>query len=809
MADAPDHLRQLRTRVAKASTGPGVYRWLNEDGVVLYIGKAKNLRDRLRSYVAPAAWKTHGPWKQAMLRATRDVDITVTQTELEAYLLETNLIKEHRPKYNILMKDDKNYVYVQVTTQDPFPRIDVVRKVEDDQSEYIGPKTSAGDVRETLANLRRFFPFRTCRMTIEMGQRTAPLRQGFEGQASSPTSPRLRGASGQRIPIEVVCKNKDRATPCLDHHIGQCCAPCIGAVTPEEYRSCAIDPVLKFLRGDHAAVTAVLKEQMAQAVAARQFERAAAIRDQLQTIERLQEKQLISDASGEDADVIGVAVLSGRAHVVVFRRRDGRLVDDASFALQGQVTDVRDALTSFLPQYYADVPEIPPLIILGEEPGDRTLIETWLRERAGRAVHLRVPERGEKSKLLMLAEKNAHEKARHMEAKWESESRNVDDALGQLQSVLGLQKPPRRIEGYDISHLGGTETVGSMVVLLGGKAANDQYRSFTVQSVARGDVDDYRSLREVLTRRLRHLAGGVRRDTEQWGAAGVTFGKARKAEQGRLEEILASEAELSRKDIEYRSFLVARRNDAIIGCVRLRTHEGGLQEMSGLWIDPALRGKKLGHVLARLLLSKTKGKIYVRVVPQLEAYYADIGFRHILKDPPLFQKMLAEACSVDPNVLRRTVLVYDAAQHKTDASLSAMPDLLLIDGGKGQLGVAVDVLASLGLTISVASLAKREEEIFVPGSSEPVALPPDAPARFLLQRLRDEAHRFANRHRERRAKTAAVRSTLDTVPGIGPTTRRELLRRFGSVDGVRAAADDELLRIVNAGQLKALREHLQ
>lgn len=785
-----DVLRSLRARVARAPTDPGVYRWLDADGGILYIGKAKNLRNRLKSYVTGTT--DRGPWIQSLLRQIRDVDFTVTGTELEALLLETNLIKEHRPRYNVLMKDDKNYVYAKVTVRDTYPRIDVVRRIEDDGAQYIGPITSAWEIRETLTDLRTLFPYRNCRMTIE--------------QATTPANATNGTTETAGIALDVVCTNTDRPTPCLDHHIGQCAAPCIGALSPAEYRARIIDPILRFLRGDSSAVVALLRDKMATAVAERRFEKAAELRDRIATIERLQEKQIVSDPSGEHADIIGVAVLSQRVQIVLFQRRDGRLTGEQTFSLQGQTEDAQEALAEFLPQYYSVAADVPPVVVIGHRLDDHAVMEAWLAQRAGRRVELRVPERGLKSRLLELAERNAQEKARQQEAKWESESRNADDALRQLQDALDLPDLPHRIEGYDISHLGGTETVGSMVVALHGKAAPAQYRSFTITTLRDGDVDDYRSLQEVLTRRLRHLAGGRRREEEQWKERGVTFGKAKKSDAEALALLLTEQSDLSVADaISPKDFLVARSEDGIAGCCRLLRLAEGPVLLQSVCVLPAFREQRLAQTLVRkILASVKKGNVYVTIAPALEQEYAALGFRHVLKTPPSIDAFLRNA-GASPSIM---VMVYNTAKHKPDRSLETRPDLLLIDGGKGQLSVAVAVLHSLNLAIPVAALAKREEELFVPGAETPVLLPKDAPARFLLQRLRDEAHRFANKHRMTRGTKRMMTTALDGLPGIGPAARKALLQRFGSVDGIRAASDDALREVVSEAQWKILRTRL-
>lgn len=788
----PDTRANLRKRIARAPTEPGVYRWMDAEGTIIYVGKAKNLRNRLRSYVLENAAKGQGPWKQSMYEQITDFDVTVTNTELEALILETNLIKEIRPKYNVLMKDDKNYVYVRITLQDPYPQVDVVRKMEIDASRaglrklggarYFGPFLSRYETERTLDMLHDFIGFRACKPSIEALNRNPDRDDVF--------------ASG-------------KLRPCLDFQIHQCNGLCAGEISQEEYRR-RIDEVVEFFKGDYEPLIKRGKERMMQLAAEKKFERAGEIRDTLQMIENMRERQLISDTSGDDTDVVGVAVLSGKAHVEILQKRMGKLIGEHHLSLMGKAESVADVLEQFLPQYYADAADIPEMVLVSEDFADRDTLAQFLTEQHGKKVRVLVPERGRKSKLLELAEKNAQEKAKQAEASWEAEERNIQGALDELASALELPIIPKRIEGYDISHTGGTETVGSMVVFMNGKPRNDQYRSFTIHSMQKGAIDDYRALKEVLARRLRHAAGGLKMEEKKWEENGITVGKAKKDELQTIEEIIARYPDdLSQRDIDYKSFCVARHESEIIGFVRLRDWGGGIKELSSLWVDEPYRGGKLGYFLARCILrSVKKGKVYVRILPELEQYYAVLGFRHVLKSPQVFIDRFEEVKKEHPEVQERIVMMYEVTQHKADSSLSALPDLLVIDGGKGQLNAVLEVLKEFQLTIPTIGLAKREEEVFVPGQKDPIIFRQDSPAKFMLMRLRDEAHRFANRHRQKRAAKHAVESKLDSVRNIGPETKQKLLTTFGSVDVIRKQSDDALKPILNDEQIRALRQVL-
>ncbi len=809
-------LAALRRRVNKLPAGPGVYRWLDASGHVLYVGKAKNLRNRMQHYVQAA--KKHSAWIEIMVRQIHDFDVTVTNTELEALLLETNLIKELRPKYNVMMKDDKNYVYLRISVGDTFPRVDIVRRMEDDPTSpsglparhgrsggrraggalYFGPKTSAEQLRETLAFLRTLFPFRNCKMGIE-------LASSFKLQASSGKS---------IIPLEVLCRDRDRPTPCIDHHIKQCLAPCIGTVAPEQYRLQAIDGVVAFFQGKHQETERILTERMQEAAKAKKFERAAKLRNQLEKLKKTQEKQLISDTSHANTDTIGASLLSGHAYIVLLRERDGKLIGEENFSLQGTAESLADVLGQFLPQYFGATADLPDTIVVGKDPTDREAIETWLQSLRSRRVHLVIPERGKKSKLLLLAEKNADWKARQTEAKWEAETRKTEDALKELQTLLKLPVPPRRIEGYDISHLGGTHTVGSMVVFLNGKPKRDHYRSFNVRMVE-GKVDDYQSLKEMLSRRLQYLVHDLRQEEHEFKAkSGITFGRARKGEYKRIEKIHDENyKEINNQDIDFKNYLIARKDSDRIGFCRMVEHMGGYKELKSLWVHNGFRGHKLGQFLVRKMLSlqKQTKKVYIMAKTSLIEYYGELGFRHTNNPPQIIVDKHRKAAK-EKGVLPGVAMVYLYSEHKDDDSFRSRPDLILVDGGKGQLSVCEAVLRKLKLTIPIAGLAKGEEEIFIPEVAGdlnrrlPLAVPSDSPARFLLQRVRDEAHRFANSKREGRQKASTFHSMLDEIPGIGEATKAALIERFGSVEAVLAATDDKLGEILTGKQIEEIRK---
>jgi len=768
------HLPELRKRVADAPQEPGVYRWMDSEGTILYIGKAKNLRNRLKSYVQDA--KDLGPWKDSLVRHIADVDTTVTNSELEALILETNLIKEVRPKYNVMMKDDKNYVYIRISVEDPYPSVEVTRTMTKDGAKYFGPFLTAYETRRLLDMLQDVFNYRENAKALEQLNKAA--RKGD---------------------VESVINEK----PSLDYQIGQSCGVAIGKISREEYID-RINNVLQFLKGDRRTVMEHAKVLMAEAAEKKQFERAASLRDTILFVDSLNEKQMVSDTTGENSDFIGVAVESGKAQVVLLKERGGKMIGEMSFVLAGQPDTTVQALSEFIPQYYSAQSELPDRIVIAEELEEKTLLEEWLSKEHGRKVEIRVPERGKKSQLLTLAEKNAEGKLKQQAAKWEAAAKNIETALKELKEILNLPEEPKRIEGYDISHLGGTETVGSMVVIKNGKAANDQYRSFTIRTMKEGEIDDYKALREVLKRRLLHLIRDVKQEEKIWKERGVAFSKVRKKDAAWFENFIKDHDPLFDDPApDSSAFLVARNGDDIVATVALRDFEG-VQEISTVWVDEKFRGQKLGQFIVRKALSTVKkGKVYLMSPQHLQSYYMDIGFRHIHNAPKPIQKLVE--INKDEN---EVAMMFDTSQNKKDSSLSSRPDLLMIDGGKGQLGAAVEILKELKLEIPAIGLAKREEEVFVPGNPVSLLFPKDSQGLFLLMRLRNEAHRFANRHREKRLTSNAIASELDAVPGLGPKTKKELLNAFGTVSAVREATDEQLLSVLTKAQLVALRENL-
>ena len=606
--------------LASTPTGPGVYIMKDAKGAVIYVGKASSLRSRLRSYFGSSA---DVPLKVVeMMPRVADFEYIVTASEAEALILENTFIKRHQPRFNIRLKDDKNYPYIKIDVRQDYPRLDITRRVVNDGARYFGPFASASSLRKTLALLKRLFPYRSCTKNIT---------------------------------------GKD-ARPCLEYYIHRCVAPCTGFVDREGYHK-VIDQVVLFLEGKHDRVLKDLRADMDRAAERLDFERAALVRDQIKAIERVGEEQKAVSVEREDLDIVAMAQGEDEAWVEIFFIRQGKLTGRDHFMMQGTRDESEAAiLRQFITQFYLSASFVPPEVLVPSEPEEAEALQRLLEERRGKRVALKAPVRGDRRKLVAMVANNAREGLEQRRVKWLADHDKVSTALEELQEQLNLEGPPHRIETYDISNIQGTNAVGSMVVFEGGRPKPSSYRRFKIRSV--DGVDDYSMMREMLRRR---------------------FSKA--AHAGKADRANGAQSDVSAKDAE--------------------------------WGTP--------------------------------------------------------------------------------------PDLTLIDGGKGHLNAALEVMLELGLGgVPLASIAKKEEEVFTPEMADPIVLPRNSQGLYLIQRMRDEAHRFAiTYHRKLRAKSS-VSSAMDEIAGIGPKRKKALLRRFGSVQAVREAPIEEIAAVV--GMTRSLAE---
>lgn len=749
----------LKSIIAKAPHTPGIYKYFDEAGQLIYVGKAKDLRKRLQSYIRNSA--NHGVKNQKLMEAAASVEWIETNSDIEALILEDNLIKENQPKYNVLLKDSKTFQYIKVTVQKPYPELLTVRRIEKDGAKYFGPKTSGLDVQHLIESAKRIF--KLCSLKdITVDPNGTPLE-------------------GAKVAVKVGGTTAKR--PCLDYFIKRCTGPCAGMVTPEEYQF-QIEGLLRFLSGDYKPAIEMLRQQMQDFAAEKKFERAAGLRDQIAAIERSDQKQIITDTHLTDRDVVAYVEDLGKNYFVLFQIRGGRLIGQEKFISEGG--DVpSEVMEAFLTDYYAAAADIPKEVIVSIEPQDKSTLEEFISRQADHKVHLLIPKLGHKDRLIELAEKNARSFAEQSRVRWMADERKGEKALEDLAKALNLPEPPKRIECYDISHLGGTETIGSMVVFKKGEPSKADYRQFRLRSTANKN-DDFTSMEEVITRRLNYLPARL---PEQY-----SIGRLQKAEHADFVKAFPNT-----KDIPYKEFYVLRHKNQIIAHGRLAIRSEKIDEITHLWVDEEERGHKLGHFLINKLVELSKkSRVYLMSRPEVEEYYLKLGWESLKMAPD-------EVLSFH----RQQVVVPMAYQKKKkDPSFSAWPDLMVIDGGKGQLHAAHDVLFNKGLNIPMISLAKKQEEVFIPGKSDPIDLPKNTDANYLLQRLRDEAHRFAiTANRDSRNKKM-TQSALDDIPGVGPKMRKKLLTYFGSIQKVREASQVQLEQLVGEGLAKRIKENL-
>ncbi|MBN2087738.1 excinuclease ABC subunit UvrC [Candidatus Peregrinibacteria bacterium] len=764
---------KLSKIIAKAPQKPGVYKFLDDEKAVIYVGKAKDLRKRLQSYVRPSA--KNGIKTEKMIESAESVEWIETNSELEALILEDNIIKELRPKYNILLKDSKTFQYIKITIQDEYPEVTTVRKIEKDGAKYIGPKTSGSDVQHLMESVKKIFKLCSTK-NISVDPKGTPL-------------------IGAKVAVKIG--NVPAKRPCLDYHIKRCTGPCAGIVTPEEYKE-QINQAIEFLSGDYKPAKEALTKQMHQFALEKKFERAGSLRDQIQAIERQAEKQLITDTNLTQRDVIAYVEDLGKNYFVLFQIRGGKLINQEKFVSEGGDTP-GEVMESFLVDYYGRAADIPKEVIISMEIDETKMIGEFITSQTDHKVKLIHPTKGQKDKLIELAEKNARSFAQQSRVKWMADGRKGEKALEELQKALRIKESLKRIECYDISHLSGTETVGSMVVFKKGEAYKPDYRQFRLKSTV-GKIDDFKSMEEVITRRLNYLPAQLPNEY-----------KIRKAKKTDADFILKSYSEVKDFDFDIKQFYVIEKNikkkSSIVGFGRTHKLSEKVEEIGAIWVDDKERGIKLGHHIMTTLIEKSKAKrLYLLAHPHLEDYYLRFGFDSLRDAPSELKDVYKKIIKV---VGDKTQPVYMAYQKKKkDTSFESYPDLIVIDGGKGQLSTAHQVLFEKGLNVPIIGLAKREEEVFIPGKSEPIDLKKNSEAGYLLQRIRDEAHRFAIEHNRASRDKKMVKSGLDSIPGVGPKMRKKLLTYFGSVHQIKEAPQVVLEQVAGEELAKIIKENL-
>jgi excinuclease ABC subunit C len=761
--------KKITKIIAKAPDTPGIYKFLDEEKNIIYVGKAKSLRKRLQSYARPSA--QHGVKTEKMLESAKSVEWVETNTEIEALILEDNLVKEKQPKYNILLKDDKNFQYIKVTINKDYPEVYTVRRIEKDGAKYFGPKTSGTDVQHLMESIKKIFKLCSVK-NINVDPKGQPI-------------------PGAKVAVKIG--NTPAKRPCLDYHIKRCTGPCAGMVTPEEYKE-QVKLAVEFLLGDYKTAIDSLKKQMMQYAVEKKFERAAALRDQIGAIEHSAQRQLITDTNLPDRDVVAYVEDLGKNYFVLFQIRGGKLINHEKFISEGGDTPA-EVMEAFLTDYYGRAADIPKEVIISIEVPETKILEEYISSQTDHKVHLIHPKAGQKDKLIELAEKNARSFATQSRVRWMADEKKGEKALEELKTVLKLTDIPKRIECYDISHLSGTETVGSMVVFKKGEAYKPDYRQFRLRSTV-GKIDDYKSIEEVISRRLNYLPTVL--------PEGYKIHKAKKSD---ADFIAKTYPEVKKLSFDIKQFYLIKKQNKIVGLGRILELDNKIHKIGGLWIDKKERGKKLGYHIIRTLIEKSKAKrIYILCHPDLEEYYLKFGFETLHEAPKELSDYHKKVIKVTGD---KTTPLYMAYQKKKkDFSFESKPDLIVIDGGKGQLSTAQQVLFNKGLNIPIIGLAKENEDIFIPGKSDPIKLSKDAEASYILQRIRDEAHRFALEHNRASRDKKMVKSGLDTISGVGPKMKKKLLTYFGSVQKIKEAPQVVLEQVVGEEIARRIKEQL-
>jgi excinuclease ABC subunit C len=603
----------IKEQLKRLPDSPGVYIYRDATKNILYVGKAASLRQRVRSYFQSP--QKHTQKIQRMVSQIADIDFYIAGSEQEALIMELNFIKQYRPRYNVMLKDDKSFPYLKIDTKEKWPRLYVTRRLEQDSGRYFGPFSSSGSVKQTLRIIKRIFPLRFCSKKIT---------------------------------------DKPRR-PCLEYHLGHCLALCTGKVRPEDYAQ-VVKEVILFLEGKRDNVIRELQAKMARASKVMDFESAARIRDQIEAMHEVIEGEKIAAVIRGEEDVIAFVQEGDHAYVQILFVRGSKLTGREGFLMQGaRQEDPSQIMSNFIKQYYSSATQIPPLLLIQYPVEDRQVIRGWLKSKRGASVDITVPRRGVKKQLIDIAAENARQGLEQIKIREITTGKSLDVALDELQKELKLKAPPLRMEAYDISNIQGSSAVGSMVVFEKGRPKSAHYRRFKIKSVE--GANDYAMLQEVLRRRFKRSS---------------------------------------------------------------------------------------------------------------------------------------------------------AKNASADNAWNIMPDLVLIDGGKGQLNSALFVIRELDVNVPLIGLAKENEEIFLPGKARPLVLPKSSPALQLLQRLRDEAHRFAITYFSSVHRKKSFASLMDGIPGIGPRRKNALLRQFGSIQRIREATVEEIVAAagVSRGQAEKIKEYL-
>lgn len=680
--------QKFEFKAKEIPTDAGCYLFYDKNEKLLYVGKAKNLRKRVNSYFQK---NKKSPKTSLLVKKISKIETRIVNSEMEALLLENNLIKEFRPKFNILLRDDKNFLYLRITNE-VIPQIEITRRIVRDGSFYLGPKTSSKSFRKTITFCQKVFQIRDCKLKME----------------------EVDGI------LKILKNPENRKIPCLDFHVKKCSGPCAGEISIEDYQR-NVQNMKKFLRGETKEVLKALTEKMMDFAEKKLFEAATKIRDLIQSIKISTEKQTVQFVNYFNADFIHFHRDEKTAYFVRILFRNGRFIDQNEVAFQApNSAQNSEILEKFLVQFYEKVDRIPSEIYLPEMIENVASMEVFLskigeEKELKQTVKILVPQKGDKKKILEMAEKNAKNFESKSKIQQMSQAENFAKALPNLAKILDLKEPPKRIECFDVSHFSGQCPVASQAVFINGKPKTSEYRRFHIKTLPKGKIDDFAAMNEVLERRF------IRVEKDE-------------KEAKKKQEILEKEA-------------------------------------------------------------KIKAEEEIKELKKIE-------------------ELEKETSKENPKTDKKKKKEKPKKELKKIVVESKTPDLIVLDGGKGQLSAVMKLFKESSFTLpsdwnpetKIISIAKKEELIFRPGKKEPIELDFNDPALKLIQQVRDESHRFAISFNRSLRRKEQKKSILDEVSGIGPSAKKKLMKQFETISGIRKATDDELLKIVNQKQLENLRK---
>lgn len=731
----------------------GVYIFKDKNKKIIYIGKAINLKKRVSSYFNK---QTKSTKTNKMISQISDIDYTVVSSELEAILLETNLIKEHQPKYNILMKDDKNFVYLKITVNEDFPRIFITRKVLKDKAKYFGPKTAKIKLEKTLKILQKIFPYRSCNLQIIDETKNK-----------------------NKLPRKVTVQNRTIKYPCIDYHIKKCDGPCIGEISPEEYKK-IINSVIDFFEGKQDKILQTLRNEMKNLAISKEFEKAAKIRDKIILIENILEKQNISAPDNKNLDVINYIKIENISYFNLFQVRNGKLINQENFQFttkDSELDDDKELLKNFIQQYYEKATDIPKEILIPQNSNKKELLMEWLTILKGEKVKIIIPIKGRNNKLLELSKQNAENYAKLTKIKWEGNLTTTrKTALKEAKNILNIKSEIKRIECFDVSHISGTHQTASMVVFLNGLPKKDHYRKFKLSEDKNQKPNDLKSIKEVLDRRLKY----IHTNTDQ---------------KYRL-------TNLTKKDLSIYKINNRKKSLFYFKIVQNKEikHIFKVEKISNNYIaifNEITDNQVLLDLTEKLLIKFKIKKLYAKIDSKNIDIYEKIGYQKIKK------------LTIKINTKKQEeILLIQKHNLKKDDSLNSKPDLIVVDGGIEQLKISIKVLNKYNIKIPIISISEKNE-ILSGKSKLPINSKNKENFNNLIRHLRDEAHRFALKYHHKLKKDYNIKSKLDEITGIGEKTKKILLNKYSTIENIKNTPIESLQKVVGKQKAKIIKKELK